>query len=109
MKPELPKAIAVVRVAFGTSHQTKAVAVALAPELQHPGGEKAKAKILVRGKKMRLQFYAKDLTTLRAIVSSYLRMVAAALNVSNSLLQLEYARIRTTRARTQRGSARHDN
>ncbi len=85
------KASATVRVAFRTTRQSKAVAAALAPELQHPAGKKAKASILVRGKKMSLQFYARDSTTLRAIVSSYLRMLAASLNVSNSLFQLECA------------------
>ncbi len=91
MRTRLLKASATVRVAFQTSQQTRAVAAALAPELQHPAGEKARATILVRGRKMSLQFYAKDSTALRAIMSSYLRMLAACLNVSNSLTQLEHS------------------
>lgn len=87
------KASATVRVAFRTGQQTRAVAAALAPELQHPAGEKARARIHVRGKKMSLQFSAKDSTILRAIVSSYLRMLAAALNVSNSLIELELSQL----------------
>lgn len=90
MRPPPLKAGATVRVTFRTTQQSKAIAAALAPEIQYPAGKKAKARILVRGKKMSLQFYAKDSTTLRAIVSSYLRMLAASLNVSNSLFQLEH-------------------
>jgi tRNA threonylcarbamoyladenosine modification (KEOPS) complex Pcc1 subunit len=67
----------------------RAVAEALAPELSHPAAEKAGAKIVTRGKALSLTFEARDSTALRAIMSSYLRMLAASLNVSNSLLELE--------------------
>ncbi len=66
-----------------------AVAQALSPELFRPGGDRARAMIFVRGKQLSLQFEAKDSAALRAIMSSCLRMLAASLNVSSSLIQLE--------------------
>jgi tRNA threonylcarbamoyladenosine modification (KEOPS) complex Pcc1 subunit len=66
-----------------------AVAEALSPELSRPGGDRARARIFVRGRQLRLQFEAKDSTAIRAIMSSWLRMLAASLNVSTSLIQLE--------------------
>ncbi len=89
MRHRSAKASAIVRVTFQTTQQTRAIAAALTPELQHPAGEKARAKIFMRGKKMGLQFSARDSAALRAIMSSYLRMLNASLNVSNSLVQLE--------------------
>lgn len=84
-----PLALATVSVIFRNVRQTRAIADALGPELFHPAGEKARARIDVRGRKLSLRFEAKDSTALRAIVSSYLRMLAASMNVSESLIQLE--------------------
>lgn len=84
-----PKAHANVRIAFQSRRQMLAVARALNPEAMHPAGRKAQARIVSRGKTLRLSFEAKDTSTLRAIVSSYLRLLAASLNVCKSLLQLE--------------------
>jgi tRNA threonylcarbamoyladenosine modification (KEOPS) complex Pcc1 subunit len=66
-----------------------AVTQALSPELSRPGSGRAKARLFVRGRQLSLQFEAKDSTALRAIMSSCLRMLAATLNVSTSLIQLE--------------------
>ena len=41
---------------------------------------------------MTLKFVARDSSSLRAIMTSYLRMLAAMLNVSKSLLELERKR-----------------
>lgn len=90
-RTKTPKASATVRVIFRTQQQTKAIAHALTPELSHPAGEKARARIMIRGKKLSLRFEARNSTTLRAIMSSYLRMLAASLNVSDSLMQLEHS------------------
>ena len=67
----------------------KAVAEALGPEASRPAGEKGRVKILMRGKVLQLQFQAKDSSSLRAITSSYIRMLGAMVNVSNSLRDLE--------------------
>lgn len=83
------KAQATVRVHFRTRQQMNAIAAALGPELHHPASEKAGARILARGRKLNLRFAARDSTALRAIMNSYLRMLAASLNVSYSLTQLE--------------------
>jgi tRNA threonylcarbamoyladenosine modification (KEOPS) complex Pcc1 subunit len=67
----------------------EAIASALYPELLHPAGQKADARLIRRDKILRIEFEAKDSTSLRAIMSSYLRMLAATINVSTSLLELE--------------------
>jgi tRNA threonylcarbamoyladenosine modification (KEOPS) complex Pcc1 subunit len=70
----------------------KAIASALEPELQHPAGEKAKARLLHRGNRLTLEFEARDSTAFRAIMSSYIRMLKAGVNVSGTLIQLERSR-----------------
>jgi tRNA threonylcarbamoyladenosine modification (KEOPS) complex Pcc1 subunit len=83
------KAEASVSVTFRSKQQMEAIAQALSPELSHPAGEKAEAQLVKRGRVMRLRFAARDSSSLRAIMNSYLRMLAATLNVSASLLELE--------------------
>jgi tRNA threonylcarbamoyladenosine modification (KEOPS) complex Pcc1 subunit len=67
----------------------QAIAQALVPETSHPAGEKAQARIVTRGKMLKLQFKAQDSSSLRAIMSSYLRMLRATVTVSKSILELE--------------------
>jgi len=62
----------------------------------HPAGKKAHATILTRGKTLRIAFQANDSSTLRAIFSSYLRMLAASLKVSNALIEMEGSKTRAT-------------
>ncbi|MGA2790785.1 MAG: KEOPS complex subunit Pcc1 [Candidatus Bathyarchaeia archaeon] len=88
-KKQLVKARATVRVIFGTKQQAHAIAKALSPELFHPAGERAMARLVVRGLTMSLHFRARDSVALRAIMTSGLRILAASLNVSDSLIQLE--------------------
>ena len=83
------RAYANLRVAFRSRKQMEAIAEALRPELAHPAREKARARVTTRGRILNLSFETKDSTTLRAILSSYLRMLAASLNVCNTLLQIE--------------------
>ncbi|MGD0176962.1 MAG: KEOPS complex subunit Pcc1 [Candidatus Bathyarchaeia archaeon] len=85
----LTKARATVGVVFRTRQQMDAIAQGLGPELRHPAGERATAKIVIRGRKLSLRFEANDSAALRAIMSSYLRLLVASLNVSDSLMQLE--------------------
>ncbi len=91
MKGTNTKASAKVRVAFQSKRQMRAVAGALTPELSHPAGKRARVAVFTREKTLHLKFEARDSIALRAVMSSYLRMLAAALNVSKSLLQLERA------------------
>ena len=88
-KKQLIKARATVRVIFGTKQQADAIAKALSPELFNPAGERATARLVVRGLTMSIHFEARDSIALRAIMSSGLRILAASLNVSDSLIQLE--------------------
>ena len=78
-----------ISVLFRSSQQMEAIAEALRPEILHPAGEKAQARVTKRGKTLKLQFEARDSSALRAIMTSYLRLLAAAVNVSGSLRQLE--------------------
>ena len=84
----------------------EAIAEALRPEILHPAGEKARARITKRGKVLKLQFGARDSSALRAIMTSYLRLLVAAVNVSRSLRQLEVTektkRARKTKSKNQR-------
>jgi tRNA threonylcarbamoyladenosine modification (KEOPS) complex Pcc1 subunit len=70
----------------------EAIAEALRPEILHPAGEKAQASVTKKGKMLKLQFKARDSSALRAIMTSYLRLLAVAVNVSKSLRQLENRR-----------------
>lgn len=72
--------------------QVNAIAVALAPEANHPAGEKANARIMLRGNKLKIVFRARDSASLRAIMSSYLRMLRATTTVCGSLVELERRR-----------------
>lgn len=76
----------------------KAIAQGLSPELRHPASERANARIVIRGGKLSLRFEASDSAALRAIMSSYLRLLAASLNVSDSLIQLERSASKTDKS-----------
>jgi len=78
-----------ISVLFRSPQQLEAIAEALRPEILHPAGEKAHAKVTKAGKTLKLQFEAENSSALRAIVTSYLRLLGAAVNVSRSLRQLE--------------------
>jgi len=81
-----------ISVLFRSRQQMEAIAEALRPEILHPAGEKAQASVTKRGKMLKLQFKARDSSALRAIMTSYLRLLAVAVNVSKSLRQLENRR-----------------
>ena len=69
--------------------EVHAIAAALKPEASHPAGEKANAKIILRGRKLKIIFRARDSPSLRAIMSSYLRMLKATITVCGSLLEMD--------------------
>ena len=85
----MTKARASLRIAFRSERQTRAIADALRPEATHPAGSKTRAVVVARRRDLIIRFEGKDSTTLRAIMSSYLRMIKASVNTSNALLQLE--------------------
>ena len=81
----MPKASARILMEFRSKRQTRAIADALRPEAAHPAGEKAHATIETRGNQLTVRLEARDSTTLRAIMNSYLRMLAATINVLREL------------------------
>jgi tRNA threonylcarbamoyladenosine modification (KEOPS) complex Pcc1 subunit len=85
----MTKAGASLRIPFRSERQMRAIADALRPEASHPAGPKAHAIIDARGKQLILRFEGKDSTTLRAIMSSYLRLIRASMNTCSAVLQLE--------------------
>ena len=87
----MTKAKAFIRIGFRSERQMRAIADGLGSEAAHPAGRKASAIIVAKRKQLILRFEGKDSNTLRAIVSSYLRMLTASLNACNALLQLERA------------------
>lgn len=80
------KAEAEVDVILHSRRELNAIAAALEPETMHPAGERAQASIKVRGHVLMVKFKAQDSSALRAIMSSYLRMLKATTNVCMSLL-----------------------
>ena len=88
-KSRLTQARATIGVVFSTRQQVDAIAQGLGPELRHPAGDRAIARMVTRGRKLSLRFEANDSAALRAIMSSYLRLLAASLKVSDSLIRLE--------------------
>jgi len=79
-----------VSIMLRSRKQLSAIAAALAPEASHRAGGKANAKIILRGQQLKIVFKARDSPSLRAIVSSYLRMLKATTTVCGSLLEFEY-------------------
>jgi len=67
--------------------EVRAIATALKPEASHPAGEKANAMVVLRGQHLKITFRARDSASLRAIMTSYLRMLKATITVCGSLLE----------------------
>jgi tRNA threonylcarbamoyladenosine modification (KEOPS) complex Pcc1 subunit len=95
------RANASIRIVFRSERQMRAIADGLRPEASHPTGGKASTRMTTRGNQLVLRFEGKDSTTLRAVVSSYLRMLRASLNAFNALLRLERAPQTQKRRRTR--------
>ena len=85
----MPRAHALIRVGVRSKRQATAIADALRPEAAHPTGNKASARIVTKGRALVIGLEAKDATTLRAIMNSYLRMLAASINALFQLEQLQ--------------------
>ncbi len=78
-----------IRISFRSRRELLAVADALKPEILRPAGQKATVRVSVRGRSLIMHLRARDSSTLRAILSSYLRMCRASLSVFERLSQLE--------------------
>ena len=89
MNPSKFHAEAEVSLLLRSRKELRAIAAALTPEASHPAGEKANAKIMLRGQRLRIIFKARDSPSLRAIMASYLRMLKATTTVCGSLLEAE--------------------
>ena len=85
----MPKVHALIRIGVRTKRQAAAIANALRPEAAHPTGNKASARIVTKGRQLTIGLEAKDAATLRAIMNSYLRMLAASINALFQLEQLQ--------------------
>lgn len=83
------EAKASLKIGFQSERELNAILDSLRPELQHPAGEKATARISTRGNSLIVHFEANNSTSLRAIFSSYLRLLAASIRVCDSLIKLE--------------------
>ena len=83
-----------VEILLRSRRQLDAIAAALVPEASHPAGEKAEARITMRGRVLKIKFRARDSASLRAVMSSYLRMLRATTNVCQSMLDQERERLR---------------
>ena len=77
---------AAIHIRFRSKRQMLAISAALKPESK---GTKARTVITEKAKKLVLRFEAENSTLLRAIVGSNLRMIRAALNTSNALIEQE--------------------
>ena len=89
-----------VRVLLRSRRELKAAAAALTPEATHPAGNRAEVRVQVRGNMLRVRIGARDSSALRAVMTSYLRMLKAISNVFASLADSE------TRKRHGRSSGR---
>lgn len=94
-----PKATGRIRLTLTSSRQLVAIVDSLKAELAHPVGAKARVALVVRPRILELRFEAVDSTALRAIFSSYLRLLAASLNVSNALIHLDNQEAKETKRR----------
>jgi len=78
-----------IRVQLRSRRELRAAAAALAPETTHPAGKRAEVRIQVRGNMLKVNIEAHDSSALRAVMTSYLRMLKAISNVFASLAGLE--------------------
>lgn len=68
------------------------IAKSLEPELIHPAGAKARARMKINRNSLELMFQARDTTALRAIMNSYLRMIGACIRVTETISKLDESR-----------------
>lgn len=75
------------RITFPSRKEMSATMLALKPELHYPAPKRAAVTLVGRGRNLILSVKARNSSALRAVLSSYLRMICAALNTLNELSQ----------------------
>ena len=69
-------------------HLANSIAKALQPELDQTGA-RASVSLRLHDKNIELKFHARDTTTLRAIMNSYIRMISACTRVAKTIDELK--------------------
>ncbi len=72
----------------GEEEKLKALRSALEPEILSPPGEKGEARIVLKGGKLVLEMWSDSIGGARALINSYLYLLASAMN---SLEEVEKA------------------
>jgi len=75
------KAQAVIRLNFSSEKQLKVVLEALKPETISPSTRRSKVQMKREGNSLTLNFKARDTSSLRATVNSYLRQTSMLIDV----------------------------
>lgn len=71
-------------ISFESVDDAKIIAEAISPEIRHKI-PKTKVNISISGKKLFLEIEAKDISSLRAAINSYLRWIITALDVKKAV------------------------
>jgi len=79
---------AIIALRLSSHRMADSIAKSIKPELGQTGN-KARVKLRVTGKCLELKFHARDTTTLRAIVNSYLRMISACMRAITTIDKLK--------------------
>jgi tRNA threonylcarbamoyladenosine modification (KEOPS) complex Pcc1 subunit len=74
---------------FRSHRMANSIAKSLEPELSHPAGSKARARMRISRNELEVRFQARDTTALRAIINSYLRMIGACIRVTETISELD--------------------
>jgi len=85
---KIATASATIRLAFTSKRQLQAINRALLPEVRHQPRQRGTVVLQMKGKNLRLRFEGTDTATLRAVVTSYLRLVAASLRAVNQITRI---------------------
>ncbi len=90
-----PRAEGTLKLKLKSKKHLDSIMRALGPELVHSASDRARVVMVPRGNLLTLQFQAHDSSALRAVMSSYLRMLVASLGVLESVSTVLEARRRS--------------
>ncbi len=88
---DMASAEAVIRVCFDSEKVAEAVYKALLPDVGEMPTGRGGASIVLNGREVTVNVWARDLTALRALVNSYLRLLYAIHSVINVSMRVEGA------------------
>ncbi len=71
-------------IIFDSDSSAKIISDSIEPEIKHRI-PKTKVNLKIKGKKLFLEIKAKDISSLRAAINSYLRWINTALNVKKAI------------------------